>query len=56
MLHNWTRTRNRILQALYRPRISRGRFFSVQALATLDEIDRSIEDTITPLLSEFFKD
>ena len=48
------RIRNRILQKLYRPRRSRGRFLTARTLAALDEIDRRIEEEITPLLSGLF--
>jgi len=49
------RIRNRILQKLYRPRRGKCRFISTQAIEALDEIDRCIEEEITPLLSEFFR-
>jgi len=49
------RIRNRILQKLYRPRRWQGiSFVSAQAISALDEIDRRIEEQITPLLSELF--
>ena len=48
------RIRNRVLQKLYRPRKGRRRFLTAQALCALDEIDRRIEEKITPLLSELF--
>jgi len=49
------RIRNRILQKLYRPRRKQSfSFISDQALSALDEIDRRIEEQITPLLSELF--
>jgi len=49
------RIRNRILQKLYRPRRSKNRFITAQAIAALEEIDRRIEENITPLLSEIFE-
>ena len=48
------RIRNRILQALYRPRAGRGRLLSPKTLEALDDIDKGIEDKITPLLADFF--
>ncbi|MCL2378701.1 MAG: hypothetical protein FWC77_06220 [Defluviitaleaceae bacterium] len=47
------RIRNRILQKLYKP-MRKNRFITGRALSALDEIDRRIEETITPLLSELF--
>jgi len=49
------RIRNRILQKLYRPRRGKSSFISAQAMAALEELDRRIEENITPLLSEIFK-
>ena len=49
------RIRNRILQKFYRPGRSKSRFISAQAIAALEELDRRIEEEITPLLSEIFK-
>jgi len=54
MFYYRNRIRNRLLQAFYRPRRSRGGIFSASAFDALDEIDKSIEKSITPLLSEFF--
>jgi len=54
MTINRYRIRNRILQKLYRPRRGQGRFFTSQILASIDEIERRIEEEITPLLSELF--
>ena len=48
------RIRNRILQKLYRPRRGKSRFLTAEALSALDEIDRRIEEEITPLLSGLF--
>ena len=48
------RIRNRILQKFYRPRRGKS-LISAQAIAALEEIDRRIEEDITPLLSEIFK-
>ena len=45
------RIRNRILQKLYRPRHKKSRFLTSEVIAALDEIDRRIEEEITPLLS-----
>ena len=49
-----TRLRNRILQALYKPRRGKSKYFSEQALAALNELDCRIEEQITPFLSELF--
>ena len=51
------RLRNKILQALYRPRStsSKVNVFSAQSLSLFDELDKAIEEKITPLLSEFFE-
>jgi len=54
MFLNRYRIRNRILQQFYRPRRGRGRFFTSQTLSALDEIERRIEEEITPLLSGIF--
>ena len=47
------RIRNRILQKLYRPR-RKNRFLTAKAMSALEEIDRRIEEQITPLLSDLF--
>lgn len=51
-----TRVRNRLLQMFYRPRTSGGGLFALpsQTLSALDQIENSIEEKITPLLSELF--
>ena len=54
MYQHRIRIRNRILQKLYKPRHRRRRFLTAQALSALEEIDRRIEEEITPLLSGFF--
>jgi len=48
------RIRNRILQKLYKPRRTRSRFITTQAISALEEIERRIEEQITPLLSDLF--
>jgi len=49
---------NRILQAMYRPKISRNRLglslISGNALSFLDELENTLEEKITPLLSDLF--
>jgi len=50
-----TRFRNKILQKFYKPRRSKNSFITSQALSALDEIDRHIEEKITPLLAELFE-
>ena len=56
MWNNRIRFRNKILQFMYRPRVSRNgfSFFSKDILSALDEIENGIERNITPLLSDFF--
>jgi hypothetical protein len=39
---------------MYKPAAKRSRFINAEALSFLDEIDKKIEDRITPLLSELF--
>ena len=53
-MYNRYRLRNRILQMMYRPRRGKSRFFSKDVVDALYEIDRRIEEDITPLLSELF--
>ena len=50
------RIRNRLLQLFYKPRRNKNGFFALsdQALSALDEIDRRINEEITPLLSDLF--
>ena len=58
MLYNRKRMQNRILQAMYRPKISRNRLglslISGNALSFLDELENTLEEKITPLLSDLF--
>jgi len=54
MFYNRKRIQNRILQAMYRPKVSRSRLLSGEALSFIDELDKRIEEKITPLLSELF--
>ena len=54
MYPNRIRIRNRILQKLYRPRRGTSRFISAEAISALQEIDRRIEEEITPLLAGLF--
>jgi len=49
------RIRNKLLQMLYKPKRSKGIFITNKAMSALDEIDRHIEEKVTPLLSELFK-
>ena len=49
-----TRIKYRLLQAMYRPKTSRLTILSARTLGILDEIDRGIEEKITPLLTEYF--
>jgi len=52
MLRYRIRIKNRLLQAMYRPRAKR--ILPTDALRALDEIDKRIDEKITPLLSELF--
>jgi len=54
MLYYRKRIQNRILQAMYRPRTTHNRFLSGETLTFFDEIDRELEENITPLLAELF--
>jgi len=54
MFLNRYRIQNRILQKLYRPRRGKGRLFTSHTWSALDEIERRIEEEITPLLSGLF--
>ncbi|MCL1862700.1 MAG: hypothetical protein FWF78_03940 [Defluviitaleaceae bacterium] len=49
------RLRNKILQVLYRPRIVKSSVFSSQSLSIFDELDKAIEEKITPIFSELFE-
>jgi len=48
------RIKNRILQKLYRPRRRNTRFLTTEVLQALDEIDRRIEEVITPFMDDIF--
>jgi len=58
MLYNRKRIQNRILQVMYRPHIvrsqSRLNLISGDALTFLDELENTLEEKITPLLSDLF--
>jgi len=54
MLYNHRRIKNRIMQAMYRPRMSRNRLISGDALSFIDELEQRIEEKITPLLDDLF--
>jgi len=49
------RIRNKLLQMFYKPRRGKSSLFTAQAMSALDEIDRHIEEKITPLLTEIFE-
>ncbi|MCL2189565.1 MAG: hypothetical protein FWC16_10780 [Defluviitaleaceae bacterium] len=49
------RLRNRLLQMMYRPKIRRARFISAEAYSFLDELDKRIEEKVTPLLRDLFE-
>jgi len=54
MLYNTKRIKNRILQALYRPKAAQYNFFPAEMLSFIDELDIRIEEKITPLLEDLF--
>jgi len=54
MLYNRKRIQNRILQAMYRPKVSRSRLISGNARTFLDELENTLEEKIAPLLSDLF--
>jgi hypothetical protein len=47
-MFNKTRLKNKILQIFYRPRISS------KNISFFDELEKNIEEKITPLLEDFF--
>jgi len=49
------RVKNRLLQAMYRPKASKKTILPAKTLHILDEIERKIEEKITPLLAELFE-
>ena len=52
MRHYRIRIKGRLLQAMYRPKIKT--FLPSKAFSALDELDKRIEEKITPLLDELF--
>jgi hypothetical protein len=54
MLRYRIRIRNRLLQLLYRPATGKPRFISAEALAFLDDLDKRLEEKVTPLLESLF--
>ncbi|MCL2223347.1 MAG: hypothetical protein FWB96_00085 [Defluviitaleaceae bacterium] len=54
---NYVRFRNKILQLLYKPQTANNGLFQLpeKTLSAFDEIENSIEEKITPLLSELFE-
>lgn len=48
------RIQNRVLQAMYRPKLSRSRLISKGALSFFDDLEKALEEKITPLLSDLF--
>ena len=55
MYQHRIRIKNRLLQMFYRPRRKQGRILNARTMSVLDELDRHIEEEITPLLSGLFK-
>ena len=55
MLTNRIRLRNRLLQFFYKPRKSKPRFVSADALSFLEELEEQLEEKIAPLLADLFK-
>jgi hypothetical protein len=56
MLRSRIRLRNRLLQFFYKPYKGKTRFISAEALSFLDDLDKKLEEKITPLLDSLFKD
>jgi len=54
MVLNRKRLQNRILQALYRPKMRRYDFISQGAVSFLDELENVLEEKVSPLLSDIF--
>ncbi|MCL2204676.1 MAG: hypothetical protein FWB88_12140 [Defluviitaleaceae bacterium] len=50
------RLRNRLLQMLYKPRKGESRYVSTEARSFLDDLDKKINEKITPLLASLFED
>jgi len=49
------RIRNRLRQLIYKPKKGKYTFLPMHVSEALDAIDKEIEDTISPLLEEFFR-
>ncbi|MCL2603759.1 MAG: hypothetical protein FWD90_04710 [Defluviitaleaceae bacterium] len=54
MLRYKIRIRNRLLQFLYKPVKSKPRFISAECLSFLDDLDKRVEEKVTPLLESLF--
>jgi hypothetical protein len=56
MLRYRIRLRNRLLQLFYKPnrRPGKPRYISADALSFFDELDKKLEEKITPLLNDLF--
>jgi hypothetical protein len=48
------RLRNRLLQLLYKPAKGKTRFISAEASSFLDDLNKRLEEKITPLLAGLF--
>jgi len=53
-LINWVRLRNRVAQWLYKPVLPKPNYLSEDAVSFLDELDKAVEEKITPLLADLF--
>ena len=54
MLRSHKRLRNRLLQFFYKPNKRKSRFVSDSAWEFLDELDKKVEEKITPFLASLF--
>jgi len=49
------RLRNKLRQLIYKPKGGKSKLMPPEISEALDNIDKEIEKTITPLLADFFK-
>ena len=54
MLFKHKRIKNRILQAMYRPKQPGRSLFSGDALGFLDELEQRIEEKVAPIIDDLF--
>jgi hypothetical protein len=54
MLAYKLRLRNRLRQLFYKPVIKKPRFISAAAVSFFDELDKTLEEKLTPLFDDLF--